>query len=62
MVTRFKFYLTLKDYLFKGVKLAKNVDPYKFVYTGYGIGFNLRLEISLPGGSVSKNVITLELI
>ena len=46
-------------FYFKGllVKLAKNVDPDKYVYTDYGIGFNSRSEISLPGGSVGKNVI-----
>ena len=31
---------TLKDYLFGGVKLAKNIDPEKFVYAGYGIGID----------------------
>ena len=37
---------TLKDCLFGGVKLAKNVDLDKYVYSGYGIGFNLRSEFS----------------
>ena len=35
---------TLKDCLFGGVKLAKNNDQDKYVYTGYSIGFNLRSE------------------
>ena len=35
---------TLKDCLFGDVKLAKNNDQDKYVYTGYGIGFNLRSE------------------
>ena len=48
---------TLKDCLFGGVKLSKNGDPDKYVYSGYGIGFDLRSEFSLSDGSVSKNVI-----
>ena len=48
---------TLKDALFGGVKLAKNVDPDKYVYTGYGIGFNSRSRSLLPHGSIGKNVI-----
>ena len=43
MVTRFKYWFYLKDCLFGGVKLTKNTDPEKFVYSGYG--------------SVGKNVI-----
>ena len=38
---------TLMDYLFGSVKLAKNADLDKYIYSGYGIGFN----------SVGKNVI-----
>ena len=38
---------TLKDCLFGGVKLAKNVDLDKYVYNGYDIGFNLCSEFSL---------------
>ena len=48
---------TLKDFLFGGVKLAKNADPDKYVYSGYIIGFDSRSEFSLPDGSVGKNVI-----
>ena len=48
---------TLKDCLFGGVKLAKNVDPDKYMYSGYGTGFNSRSEFSLPNVSVNKNVI-----
>ena len=46
---------TLKDCLLEGVKLAKNADPDKYVYTGYGIGFDSRSEFSLPDGSIGKN-------
>ena len=48
---------TLKNCLFGGVKLAKTTDPDKYVYTGYGIGFDLRSDFSLIGGSVSERVI-----
>ena len=39
------------------VKLAKNPDPDKYVYNGYGVGFNSRSEFSLADGSMGKNVI-----
>ena len=48
---------TLKSWLFGGVKLAKNADPDKYVYSGNGIGFNTHIKHSLPDGSVGKNVI-----
>ena len=48
---------TLNDYLFKGVNLATNVDPDKYLYTGCGIGFDSRSELSLTDGSIGKNVI-----
>ena len=31
---------TLRDCLFGGVKVAKNTDLAKYVYSGYGIGFD----------------------
>ena len=43
----------LKDCLL-GVKLAKNADSDKCIYSGYGIWFNLRSEFSLAAGSVVK--------
>ena len=48
---------TLKDCMFGGVKLAKNADPDKYVYSGFGIGFDSRSEFSLPDGSEGKNAI-----
>ena len=39
------------------VKLTKNADPDKYRYNGYGIGFDLPSELSLPDGSMGKNVI-----
>ena len=48
---------TLKDCLFGGVKLAKNADPDKHVYSGYVIGFDSRSEFPISDGSMSRNVI-----
>ena len=48
---------TLKDSLFGGVKLARNADPDKYVYTSYGIGFDSCSEFSLPDCTMGKNVI-----
>ena len=48
---------TLKDCLFRGVKLAKIADLDKYQYNGYGIGFDSGSEFSLPDGSICKNVI-----
>ena len=47
----------LGNCLFAFSKLTKNADPDKYVYTGYGIRFNLSSESSLLDGSVGKNVI-----
>ena len=41
----------------KNVDPDKNADPDKYKYSGYGIGFDLRSEFSLPDGSMGKNVI-----
>ena len=38
---------TIGNYLFGSVKLTKNADLDKYVYTGYSIGFDLRSEFSL---------------
>ena len=48
---------SLKNCLFGGLELAKNADPDKYVYNGYGTGFDPRSKFSLPDGSVGKNVI-----
>ena len=53
-----EFSFTLKDCLFGGIKLAKNADPGKCIYSGgYHVGFSLRSEFLLIDGSVGKNVI-----
>ena len=49
--------LTLNNCLFGSVKLTENADPDKHKYSGYGIGFDSRLEFLLTDGSVGKNVI-----
>ena len=37
--------------------LARNANPDKYGYTGYGIRFDSRSEFSLPDCSVGRNVI-----
>ena len=55
LITRFEFWFEVC--LFGGVKLAKNADPDKYVYSGYCIEFNSHSEFSLLDGSLGKNVI-----
>ena len=50
---------TLKNCLFGSVKLLKNVDPDKYKYSDYGIGFNSRSELSFTDGRMGKNIIIL---
>ena len=50
-------YFTLINYLFGSVKLTKNADPDKYKYSGYGIGFHSRSELSFIDGSMGKSVI-----
>ena len=51
---------SFKNVIFGGVKLSKNANPDKYLYSGYCIGFDTRIEFSLPEGSVGKNVIIFE--
>ena len=53
----FNTYFPLNNCLFGSVKLAKNAEPDKYVYSVYGIGFDSRSEFSLIDGSLGKNVI-----
>ena len=53
---------TLKNWSFGGAKLTKNANPDKYSHSGYGIGFDTRIEFSLPDSSICKNGITFELI
>ena len=48
---------TLNNCLFGSVKLAKNADPDKYKYSGYGIGLYSCLEFSFTDGSMGKNII-----
>ena len=48
---------TLGNCLFGSVKVTKNADLYRYKYSGYGIGFDSRLEFSLPDSTIGKNVI-----
>ena len=57
MTTRFRFSFCFKKCLFGGVKLPKNVDPYKCSFSGYGIGFHTGRDFLLLDASGSKNVI-----
>ena len=47
----------LDNWLFGSVKLIKNDDPDKYKYSGYGIEFDPWSELSLPDGSMGRNVI-----
>ena len=53
---------TLKSCLHGGIKLSKNADADKYVYSGYGIEFGSRSLFSLTNFALGKNVIILELI
>ena len=46
---------TIKDSLFRSIKLAKNADPNKYVYSGYGIRLDSGSKFYLPDGRVGKN-------
>ena len=48
---------TLKDCLFGAVELTKNLDPDKYNYSGYGIGFDSRSTFTHTDGSYGVNVI-----
>ena len=47
----------LKDFLFGGVKLTKNADQDKYIYSSYSIGFDSHSIFSLPNFDWGKNVI-----
>ena len=48
---------TLKSCLLGGIKLSKNADADKYVYSGYGIEFDSRSLFSLTNFALGKNVI-----
>ena len=43
--------------MFGTVKITKNADVGKYVFTSYGVGFDSSSEFSLPDVSSGKNVI-----
>ena len=50
----------LGNSLCRAAKLTTNADPYKYKYSGYGIGFDANGSFSLIDGSdFGKNVIVL---
>ena len=53
---------TLGNCLFGFVKLTKNADLDKYMYTGYDIGFYSVLEFLFTDGSLEKMPLFLELI
>ena len=48
---------TLSNCLFGSVKLTKNVDPDKYKYSGYSIGFDSCSEFLFREGNMERNVI-----
>ena len=48
---------TLKSCLFGAVTLTKNADIDKYVYSGYGNGFDRRSSFSFPGGGFGQNAL-----
>ena len=48
---------TLSNCLFGFVKLTKNLDPDKYKYSGYDIGYGSRSEFSLTESRLSENII-----
>ena len=57
MVKRLNTDFTLVNCLFVAVKLAKNVDPDKYEYINYDIGFISRSQFSWANGNWGKNII-----
>ena len=51
-----------KNCLFGAVTLTKNADFDKYIYSGYGIGFDRRSSCSFPGGGFGQNVLIFEQI
>ena len=50
-------YPTLELCLFGAIKLTKNTDIDKYVYSGYAIGFDRHGNFSFPGTGLGRNVI-----
>ena len=52
-------YSTLKNCLFGAVSLTKHVDTDQYKYSGYGIGFDRKGELSFGNNGFGRNVIIL---
>ena len=50
-------YPTLENYLFGAVSLTKNADIDRYKYSGYGIGFDRKGELSFGGRGFGRNCI-----
>ena len=48
---------TLENCLFGAVKVTKNADVNKYIYFGYGIGFDGKGVFSYPAGSFGNNAV-----
>ena len=48
---------TSKNCSLESVKLTKNTDPEKYIYSSCGRGFDSRSELSFTDGTIGKNVI-----
>ena len=57
MTLSFKHWFYFRGCLFGGAELTKNADPDKYVYSGYGIGFDTQIKYWLLDGSIGKSVI-----
>ena len=51
---------TLKYCLFGAVKLTKNIDPNKYTYSKYGVGFDCRSFFSYPNFDWGEMLLFLE--
>ena len=49
--------MALENCLFGAVKITKHSDTSKYVYSGYGIGFDAKGSYFHPKGGNSKNII-----
>ena len=49
--------MTLENCFFGAADITKNVNTSKYVYSGYGIGFDATGSFSYSGGGDAKNVI-----
>ena len=50
-------YFTLINCLLGSIRLTKNLDPDKYKFSGYIVGFDSRSKFLLTDGSVEKNII-----